>query len=210
MRDRGLIAAFTLMFVAIFALPSMASDGDITLPFQVLRGLEGSELVLYDGPMPVVGETCTVIARDAGNNTSIHPGNNLKLATGGNTILFEDVERDRNVSTPGSGPITPGQTGQVVLVFGPDETYSADLVLEFTCESITTTTQATTTTVPDTTSTTTGSTSTTTPPESSSTSQTSTPTELPFTGPTDWLLPLGASLLLVGLGFRAWGAHDEN
>lgn len=212
MKDRGLIAAFTLMFLAVFALPAYASDGEIVLPFQVLRGLEGSELVLYDGPMPVVGEECTVIARDAGNNTSVHPGNDLKLTTGGESIYFEDVERDRNVSTPGSGQITPGDTGQVVLVFGPDEVYSADLVLEFTCQPASTTTSSTTsTTLVETTTTTSPiSTSTTVVTPTTAPATTSPLTELPFTGVADWLFPLGAALVLGGIGFKTWGERDQS
>ena len=209
-----------LLLVATFALTALASTGAISLDFRVVRGAPGSVHELYSGPMPVVGETCQVVASDAGNNTSVHPGNDLMLSTGGTAIIFADVERTPNVSTPGSGAIVPGEFGVVTLTLGPDGVYSADLILEFECAPITTTSSTsstTSTTAPETTSTssTTTPAPTTTVPPTSSTSVPETPTTipsecvdipgevicvLPFTGPESVVMvPLAAGLLLAGI-----------
>ena len=201
-----------LTLVAAFAIPAGAAT-TIALPFQVLRGAEGSTVVLYDGPIPAVG-VCTVVASDAGNNRSVHPGNNLTLESAGQTVLFADVERAPNVSTPGSNPITPGPTGVVTLTFGPDETYSADLGLEFSCESSTTTTTSMTTTTSTEGATTTSiPTSSTTLGGSTTTSVLLTTTTggservLPATGASPWV-PLGGSVLLMA-GLGVLGASRE-
>ena len=221
-----------LLLVATFALTALASTGAITLDFRVVRGVPGSVHELYSGPMPVVGETCHVVASDAGNNTSVHPGNDLMLSTGGTAIIFADVERAPNVSTPGSGAIVPGEFGVVTLTLGPDGVYSADLILEFECQPITTTS----TTGPTPEDTTTTSSTTLVPPSSSTTTPTTLPTssttsapaptttaptdcvdipgevicELPFTGPESHVMPLlAAGLLLAGIATLRYARRES-
>lgn len=209
MRDRRLLTAFVAVLVVVFALPALGTSGQITLPFQVQRDHPGTEIVLYDGAMPVVGEECTVVATDAGNNTSVHPDNTLRLETGGNAIIFADIERAPNVSTPGSGTIVPAATGQVVLVLGPEGRYSADLILEFTCVSTATTTTSTTSSssTPEPTST-----SSTTPPTPSTTTDSptvTTPPVLPFTGLSlfAWA-SVGGLAVLAGIAAVVSGRDD--
>jgi len=217
-----LLTVFTaiavLMGLAILLVPAARADTfTLALPFQVVSGAPGSEHLLFDGPMPVSGELCSLTASDAGNNTSVHPDNDLRLESNGQVVNFFDVERAPNVDTPGDQSIVPGATGTVTLTLGGDGLYSAALVLVFECEAVATTTTTTvlesTTTVP--TTTTVPETTTTIRDEVSPTSIVSTtaevsPETLPFTGfenGTSGLLALllvasGALALVVTRVFR--------
>ena len=131
------IAFAVLMGFAILLVPAARADTvTLTLQKQVVRGAPGSEHLLFDGPMPVSGELCLLTASDAGNNSSVHPDNDLRLESNGQVVNFFDVERAPNVSTPGDQSIVPGATGTVTLTLGPAGAYSADLVLVFECEPV--------------------------------------------------------------------------
>ena len=149
------IAFAVLMGFAILLVPAARADTvTLTLPFQVVIEAPGSEHLLFDGPMPVSGELCTLTASDAGNNSSVHPDNDLRLESDGQVVNFFDVERAPDVSTPGDQSIVPGATGTLTLTLGGDGVFSAELVLVFECEAVATTTtttvlETTTTTIPD-------------------------------------------------------------
>ena len=166
---RALIAVgvFWLFLLLPLTLAATATAYQIGLPFSIRSAPAGSELVLFEGALPGQGELCVLTASDAGNNTSVHLGNNIYLADDDETVTFHDVERAPNVSTPGDQPLTPSGQGRVVLVFGGDGIYSADLVIDFVCEEVppsTTSTTTTSTTIPPTTTT-----SSTVPPSSTTT-----------------------------------------
>ena len=152
-RKLVMVLGVVAMVVGVMA-PASAGGFTLTLPFQVVTGVVDSEHLLFDGPMPVSGELCTLTASDAGNNQSVHPDSDLRLESNGQVVNFFDVERAPNVSTPGDQSIVPGATGTVTLTLGGDEVYSAELVLDFECEAVATTTtttvlETTTTTIPD-------------------------------------------------------------
>ena len=136
-----LLTVFTaiavLMGFAILLVPAARADTfTLALPFQVVRGAPSSEHLLFDGPMPVSGELCTLTASDAGNNRSVHPDNDWRLESDGQVVNFFDVERAPNVETPGDQSIVPGATGTVTLTLGGDGAYSANMVLVFECEAV--------------------------------------------------------------------------
>jgi hypothetical protein len=149
------IAIALLIGFAILLVPAARADTfTITLQAQVVRGAPGSEHLLFDGPMPVSGELCSLTASDAGNNRSVHPDNDLRLESNGQVVNFFDVERAPDVSTPGDQSIVPGATGTVTLTLGGDGVFSAELLLVFECEAVATTTttpvlETKTTTIPD-------------------------------------------------------------
>ena len=186
------IAFAVLMGFAILLVPAARADTvTLTLQKQVVRGAPGSEHLLFDGPMPVSGELCLLTASDAGNNSSVHPDNDLRLESNGQVVNFFDVERAPNVSTPGDQSIVPGATGTLTLTLGGDGVFSAELALVFECEAVATTTTTTvlttTTTIKDEVSPTSIVSTTTTSVEVSPTSIVSTtaevsPETLPFTG----------------------------
>jgi len=223
-----------IALILILALPVLASEPGVDLPFQLIVDSPDSEHVLYEGEIPT--GICDVTAIEGGNNKSVHPDNDLTVQSV-NTVTLFDVERASGVSTVADGPLDSDGTATVILRLGGDGIYSADLILHFDCEepsSSTTTTTPSTTIGPSTTTTLTTTTTmvvtttelsttttastvpvtTTTIPVTTtvtdSTDTTEPPKELPLTGASP-ALPAALALLLVvtgGLGL-AWSARQE-
>lgn len=174
-RVLALATVVALLFILLDVLAPSARADTFTLeiPLVVAHGEPGSELVIYDGPLPVSGGECRIIVSRASNNNSVHPGNDLRLETNGQVVNFYDVERAPDAETEGDTTVVPGDSARIVVIFGEDHTFSAGVILIFECvpTSTTTTTQASTSSSGDQTTTTTpgGSTTTTTPEVSTST-----------------------------------------
>jgi uncharacterized repeat protein (TIGR01451 family) len=123
----------------------------------VVKAEEGSITVLatVDTPPDLIGMSC-VGAAEATNQPSVHPGNDLIVASGDDSIVLEDVEREPDVVTTSEALLTLGPTVTVSLRMGPDELFSGGLVFtigECIPPTTTTTEPTTTTTQPTTTST---------------------------------------------------------
>lgn len=117
----------------------------------------------------LVGGTCTGTAQTE-NNASVHPDNDVILASGGTSAEFTGVEDAPGLLLTLEGSLVLGETIDVSLRFGPDEITSLGIVVTLDCappvvETTTTTTEppATTTTAPPETTTTTA------PPETTTT-----------------------------------------
>lgn len=158
----------------------------------VVRAEEGSITVLAvaDTPEDYVGLACVGTA-EARNQPSVHPGNDLIVTSGEDSIVLLDVEREPNAVTSASSPLVLGSTVTVSLRMGPDEVFSGGLVFTIdSCTPPTTTTEppdtTTTTTPPETTTTTEAPATTTTteaPPETTTSTAPSPTTEPPPTLP---------------------------
>lgn len=213
MRREIMMAALVLLLLV--PLTVVADDFTMDLPDQTLKGDPGTEMVLGSQPVPeaLQGQNCHVTAVLAGNNTSVHPGNNIRVDSA-TSVVLEDVEREPNVETGPVGPIEAGQTVTATLVFGSDGVYSAQLVLTFECEpeqtTTTTTVPDTTTTVPDTT-TTVPDTTTTVPDTTTTTPDTTVPpSTLPRTGVEDGhLAAVAVVALLAGSALVIAARKDE-
>ena len=123
---------------------SSAFGAEFVIPIDtVVRADEGSITLLETETTPseLVGSTCVGIAV-AGNQESVHPNNDLIIASGGASVVLEDVEREPNVVTDATGSITLGETVSVSLRMGPDEVFSGGLLIEIggNCTPVTTTT----------------------------------------------------------------------
>ncbi|MFV1971825.1 MAG: hypothetical protein ACC683_12595 [Acidimicrobiia bacterium] len=125
----------------------------------VVTATEGSITVLAanDTPPDLIGMSCVGVA-EATNQSSVHPGNDLIVASGDDSIVLEDVEREPGAVTTSEALLTLGPTVTVSLRMGPDELFSGRLVFTIgECIPPTTTTTeppaTTTTTQPTTTST---------------------------------------------------------
>jgi uncharacterized repeat protein (TIGR01451 family) len=79
------------------------------------------------------GLTCTVKGISE-NQSSVHPGNNLIVASGGSNVVLEDVERAPGVVTSASGELVLGNTVTVTLQMGQDDAFSAGILVKLTCE----------------------------------------------------------------------------
>lgn len=122
----------------------------------VVAAEEGSVTVLAttDTPADLIGLSCVGSAQ-AINQPSVHPGNDLIVASGDQSVVLEDVEREPGAVTTAETLLNLGPVVTVSLRMGPDELFSAGLVFAIgECTSPTTTTEpSTTTTQPTTTST---------------------------------------------------------
>jgi len=176
------LAAMAALFV--FSVPvARASVIEISID-TVVSAQEGSITLLAttDTPPDLIGLSCVGVA-EAINQPSVHPGNDLIVASGGDSIVLEDVERESGAVTTAEAPLTLGPTVTVSLRMGPDEIFSAGLVFTIDeCTPPTTTTTeppTTTTTEPPTTTTTEPPTTTTTEPTTTTTQPTTTSTQAP-------------------------------
>ncbi|MEM9037515.1 MAG: hypothetical protein AAGA99_13445 [Actinomycetota bacterium] len=202
-----LVVLIGAVLVALTALvvPSAAQGGGVLeIPLDtIVREPEGSVTLLASPAVPpeAVGLTCTGEATTS-NQGSVHPNNDLIVETGGQSVVFEDVEDIPGRTITASGSFVLGDTFTVSLLMGPDEVFSGGIVIAVECEppATTTTTEATTTTAAPTTSEAE-------PVETTTTTeapQTGTDTdELPATGPGIVVpgLAIGAALLAAGLVF---------
>lgn len=200
-RVLALATVVALLFILLDVLAPTARADTFTLeiPLVVAHGEPGSELVIYDGPLPVSGGECKVIVSKASNNNSVHPGNDLRFETNGQVVNFYDVERAPDAETEGDKSVVPGATARIVVIFGEDHTFSAGVILIFECvpTSTTTTTQASTTSTGDQSTTTTPGGSTTTTPEGSTTTVSDSTTTVPE-GPTTTVEVEGTSTVPGG------------
>ena len=149
------LAAMVVLFVAS-APTAQAAAIDIPVDTVVMAG-EGSITVLatIDTPSDLIGSSCVGVA-EAVNQPSVHQGNDLIVASGDDTIVLRDVEREPGAVTRGEALLALGPKVSVSLRMGPDEVYSGGLVFtigECTPPPTTTTEPPPTTTEPTTTST---------------------------------------------------------
>ncbi|MEZ5247344.1 MAG: hypothetical protein R2707_19815 [Acidimicrobiales bacterium] len=189
-----------MVVVLSFAAPSVGAQdaGRVEIPVgTVVRTAPGVETLLGVAAVPpeLVGTACGVSTR-AENNQSVHPGNNLVVASGGASVTLADVEGSSGKVTTANSRLTLGVEVTITLVMGADGVFSggASAFVVVDCAPATTTTTSTsssttTTTASSSTTTTTASSSTTTSvaPTSSSTVPPTTPTVKPtiqINGPT--------------------------
>ncbi|MGF1616504.1 MAG: hypothetical protein ACFCU2_01665 [Acidimicrobiia bacterium] len=227
--SRRFLGLATVLFLLFTLVPTLgaagsAEDGgdfEIIIPVStVVRGPEGSEIVLVQLPTPtdLVGATCEITAMSE-NQSSVHPDNDLMVSG----VLIPDVEGEPGGTVTANDVVVLGPNIVISLLMGPDGVFSAGLTVGFKCTSVAATSTTTTTTTGQTTTTTassepitTGSSSTTVLVSGSDVTTTSLETEvkgiqiLPLTGRDDtqymiFGLAVAAAGLLVLLGARSSG-----
>lgn len=229
-RALAILALVLATMLLILALPRLAGatavdEFDLTIPIDtVVFAAEGTTTVLATAPVgdEFLGQVCTVAA-EAKNQSSVHPNNDLIVASGGSVVTLEDVEGTAGGVVTANGQLTLGSDIVVSLLMGPDGVFSAGFKVHVECVAAvsTSTTVATTTTTTEAPTTTNGQVAPTSvtapPPEGPATSvvddsvlgtviTSSTVAEevedveaLPFTGSQDGaLLLLAGSLLALG------------
>jgi hypothetical protein len=131
-----------------------AQDGGIVeIPLgTVARTDPGAEVSLDSVAVPteLVGLECSVQSRSE-NNSSVHPGNDLVVTSGAESVVLSDVEGSAGKVTTATATVTLGDDIAVTLIMGPDGVFSAGARAAIVLECIvpeTTTTTTTTTTIP--------------------------------------------------------------
>ena len=210
-RALGVLAAVLAAAVVAFALV-VPNARATTLGFEIIipidtveTGDEDSEIPLASVNVPVefVGQECDVSAVSR-NQGSVHPGNDLVVASGGSSVLLPDVEGVPGGTVEANEKLVLGSTVTVTLIMGPDEFFSAgiDVIVDCTPPPTTTTVAPTTTLAPETTSTTVEILPTSITAAPSTTVEVEPSETLPFTG-SDGGTPALLALALIGIGLLA-------
>jgi hypothetical protein len=124
------------MAVVGLAEPVGAQETEIVIELDgVATGEEGSVLELVNRPVDasLVGATCSVSGRTE-NNESVHPGNDIIIASGDSVAEVPNVEELENEIIAGTGTVTLGDSIIVSIRFGPDEVTSGGIFLDFVCQ----------------------------------------------------------------------------
>jgi hypothetical protein len=139
-RGRGRSVAFTGVLVLVFSLLNMAAamaappfSADIVINETETGDEDSVELLrTISVPLEFQGQECT--ARSVGRNqSSVHPGNDLLVASGGTQVEIPDVERAPDAVVEGIGTLVLGSQISVSVRYGVDEFFSADLIVEVRC-----------------------------------------------------------------------------
>jgi hypothetical protein len=121
-----------------FASPAGAQADNFTISLEgVITGQTEGDIVEVANQAvapALVGATCAVTGATA-NNGSVHPGNNLIIATGGTTATVPGVEEVPGQVVSGSGSVVLGSNVVVSLEFGPNGNTSGGVTLTFDCAS---------------------------------------------------------------------------
>jgi hypothetical protein len=208
----GMVFAFSVLAYA------QTTGFSITIPLDTVVYIPwDSNRVLATEPVPqeFAGQSCAVsgISR---NQDSVHPDNDLIVASGASQVILENVEDEPGETLHAAGTLVLDSEVTVTLHMGPDAVFSAgiDVIIDCAQVSPTTTTIATTTTAPAPTTSEVVSTTVAPPPEEPTTTvdddvlgtvitSTSVATdvgdfeELPFTGPRNQALVFVAGGLLA-------------
>lgn len=113
--------------------PQAANEGVIlTIPIDtVVRG--AGEHILSDEAYPQYSGKVCAVKVTARNQESVHPGNDLRVSSGSDSVLLEDVENEANAEVVASGDLTLGDRITVTLIMGPDQLFSGGLDVELNC-----------------------------------------------------------------------------
>jgi hypothetical protein len=136
----------TTLVVALIVLglagPALAVDGfNVTIPIDTVvqnvpdgTAPEGSITPLQKVQVPEenLGERCAVAARSQ-NQDSVHPANNLIVESGSSMVVIPDVEAVAGGTVDADGELTLGSEIDVSLQMGPDEVFSAGIVVVIDC-----------------------------------------------------------------------------
>lgn len=171
------LAGWVLVVLAVASLGltavgAEADDLSLEVPLPtVLRAPAGTEHLLASTTVPsdLVGKLCAVTIHGS-NQESVHPGNDLVIASGDDRLVLADVEGEAFGESEQEGSLRLGSTVTVTLVMGSDGVFSAGMTVRVSCpETSSSSTSLPTTTTPDDTTTTTDGETTTTQAETSTT-----------------------------------------
>ncbi len=108
---------------------------NITLeaPEQVIFKPQGSEtsLASVNVAAQYVGFTCSTLLTSV--SLSVHPGNNIRVTSGSDSVMFNNIERTPGTLTLPGDSIVLGNTVSAALIMGPDEAYSAAFTVKLSC-----------------------------------------------------------------------------
>lgn len=140
----GVVGAVGLL-AALHGSPVSAQTITVPIPESFAQGPVGSiqPLVTQAVPEDLVGESCSLTV-EVKNNESVHPGNNLIIASGESKVTVKGVEDTAGATVTGSGTLKLGKSIDVSLEMGEHGQSSLGSNVTVTCEPVVTTTTSTT------------------------------------------------------------------
>jgi hypothetical protein len=160
------LAGWVLVVLAVASLGmtavgAEADDISLEVPLPTLvRAPAGTEHLLASTTVPsdLVGKRCAVTIQGT-NQESVHPGNDLVIASGEDALVLPDVEAEAFGESEREGSLRLGDGLTVTLVMGSDGVFSAGMTVRVSCPETsssstslpTTSSSLPTTTVPETT-----------------------------------------------------------
>lgn len=155
LRARGRTPAlFTAVVLVVMVIAASAQAAhayvEISIPIDTVVDAERdstTQLATADVPEGFAGHMCTVFAH-AENQTSVHKGNDLVVASGTSQVVLSNVEAEPGQVVEATEQLELGELITVSLIMGPDEVFSAGIDVSVECleEEPTTSTTTTTTT----------------------------------------------------------------
>lgn len=153
-----LLVVLAVASLGLTAIGAEADDIVLEVPLPtVVRAPAGTEHLLAATTVPgdFVGKFCAVTAHGS-NQESVHPGNDLVIASGDDSLVLADVEGEAFGESSQEGALRLGDGLTVTLVMGPDGVFSAGISVRISCpetSSSSTSLPTTSTTLPGATST---------------------------------------------------------
>jgi len=130
------IAFTSLAFTSGISNASNTTTTEISIPVSTIVrkiGVGNSKVLTTKTVTPEYqGMICSVKAT-AENQGSVHPGNNLVIASGNESVTLSDVEREAVVLTEATGDLKLADEVTVSLVMGQDDVFSAGMDVVLTC-----------------------------------------------------------------------------
>jgi hypothetical protein len=122
--------------ITMLAAPASAQEvPTIVIPINTtVKGDPGSvhQLATQAVPAELQGTACTASSTSQ-NQTSVHPGSNLTITSGSDSVVLLDVEAVPGGTVTASGTLTMGPTIVVSLQLGPDGVFSGGVTVTITC-----------------------------------------------------------------------------
>lgn len=131
----ALAVAFTVVLSGALAVPAGAEGEEIIIrPTTVIYDDPGSVHTVADMPVPasLLGKPCDlrVITQ---NQSSIHPGTDVSVTTGGATSVIRGVEDTADARVVDTHRVTLGSNILVQVTIGPDGSTSLGFTASFEC-----------------------------------------------------------------------------
>ncbi len=131
----GLCSALAALAAFVFLPAPVGAESEISIPFDdLIFSPPGSVVMLaeVDVEDDLVGRTC-LLNVESQNQSSVHPGNDLIVSTGGSQAVVVGVEDEVNGGTNQVYEMVVGETINVELRIGQDGMSSLGFGLSFDC-----------------------------------------------------------------------------
>ena len=153
MRGRVVVPAMVFVGVAAALMGVLAGSAgavhEVVIEYTVIRGAPGEVVEIANEEVEpwLQGESCAIEV-ETDNNQSVHPGTDILIVSGADSVTVSDVESESGLVTVAAGELVFGETVVASIRLGPDGIASGGVRTDFLCDQLlpTTTTEPPTTT----------------------------------------------------------------